>query len=224
MRYDQRIKESMAKYAAKSHQRGFVAGPGGNLSVRGEKVFYISPHGLFFEELTADDIVVLDLETGNLLEGTRFPSWEFRVHQDIYLTKDNVKAIIHVHSPYTIGLISGGMDFKAIIPEFSSLGELPVIDYILPGGEELRNAILKAVKKSDVGLLLRNHGSYAFGENIREAYYRIELIESACQTALMAKLAGKPRFLTDFENERIRDLFKEKKKEAEIYVSKIKGG
>ena len=98
------------------------------------------------------------------------------------------------------------MDLNAITPEFSHIGELPTIDYIIPAGVELHNEFLAAVKKNNKGLLLMSHGFYTFGANIREAFYRAELIEDASKTALMAKLAGNPRFLQEHEKELIRDL------------------
>ena len=203
---EQQAKEDLVKYAGRLYQRGFVVGPGGNLSARLGKEFYISPHGLTFEELVTEDIVTFDLQSGNVIAGQRQPSWEFRVHRDIYLRESNIHAIIHVHPPYTIGLISGGMNLKPITPEFTHMGELPIIQYIIPAGAELHNAILAAVKKNNKGLLLKNHGFYTFGATIREAFYRAEQVEDASKTALMAKLAGNPRFLQDSEKELIRDL------------------
>lgn len=207
MNNEKEIKESIIKYAHRLHEKGMVAGPAGNLSVRAEKVFYVSPHGLPFEEYTPDDIIILDLDSAEILKGKRKPTWELKVHRDIYLTESNIDAIIHVHAPYTIALISGGMEFNTLIPEFVPLGELPTLDYILPAGEELHNAILEAMKKNKNGLLLRNHGFYTFGKTMRDAYYKAELVETASKMALLAKIAGKPRFLTDLEKEKIGETF-----------------
>jgi L-fuculose-phosphate aldolase len=197
------IKESIVKYAVQLYQRGLCCGDGGNLSIRDGKKIYISCHGLALEELTPDDIVTVDLDSGEVIEGKRKPSWEIKVHRDIYFTEPGVNSIIHVHPPYTNGLINGGMDFRVIIPEYLVLGPVPIVDYQVPASKELHDGILEAVKKNNRAIILRNHGFYTFGKNIRDAYYRAELIEDACKTALLAKLAGKPKFLTDLQIEEL---------------------
>lgn len=189
--------EGMLKYANQLYQRGLCCGDGGNMSVREGSNIYISCHGRALEELEFDDIVTVDLNTGKQTEGSKKPSWELKVHQDIYLLDSKINAIVHVHPPYTNGLINGGMDFQAVIPEYLVLGPVPIIDYYCPATKELHDGIMEGVKKNNMAVILRHHGYYTFGRHMRDAYYRAELIEDACKTALMAKLAGKPEFLSE---------------------------
>jgi len=187
----------MLKYAYQLYQRGLCCGDGGNMSLREGEEIYISCYGRALEELTPDDIVTIDLNTGKQIGGDKKPSWELKVHQDIYLMDSSINAIVHVHPPYTNGLINGGMDFQAVIPEYLVLGNVPIIDYFVPASKALHDAIIDDVKQNNMAVILRHHGFYTFGRHMRDAYYRAELVEDACKTALMAKLAGKPEFLSE---------------------------
>jgi L-fuculose-phosphate aldolase len=82
------------------YNRGYVAGSGGNISVRiGEHVL-ITPSGYSLGRLTEDDLSLVDLD-GNLIEGLK-PSKELYLHLKIYNKMEQVQAVIHTHSVYSI--------------------------------------------------------------------------------------------------------------------------
>ena len=159
-----------------------------------------------FEELREEDYIGVNLSTGEIVEGELEPTCEISMHLGCYLVREDIKAIIHTHPPLTIGVISGGMEIKPMFPDFVALvGEVPVIDYVIPAGEEIRKAVTEVIKNYEA-VLLRNHGVVTVGANLKEAFYRTCLIEESARALVTSMTVGKPRFLMEKEIEGIRNL------------------
>jgi len=133
------------------------------------------------------------------------------MHLGCYLAREDIKAVVHVHPPLATGVVSAGVKIKPMFPDFVALlGEVPIIDYVIPAGREIREAVTAVIKDHDAALLV-NHGAVTVGANLKEAFYRAEIIEDAARTLIASLTVGKPRFLTEEEVEGIRNL------EAEDY-------
>jgi L-fuculose-phosphate aldolase len=139
------------------------------------------------------------------------------MHLYIYRQHPNIHAVVHTHPPVTIAVISSGYDeIPFMFPDHVALvGKIPSIEYVIPCSEELASAVISALKPSDNGLLLKNHGLITVGSTLKQAYYRTELIEDAARVFWMAKSIGTPRILTPQEADSILNL------EAEKYRQKL---
>ena len=155
---------------------GLVRGTQGNLSARGDDgQVVITPAGMPYEALAADDLVVLDLQ-GQVVEGTNAPSSERRVHLEIYAARDDVRAIVHTHSP------------RAVV--WSDLGEplpfdggvLPTAAYALTGTDTLAANAVGALGDAPA-VLLAGHGVVAVGATVDEAREVAERVEAAAADA-----------------------------------------
>lgn len=205
------IKQELVKYARKIVRGGLVVGPGGNISVRAGDVVYLSPSGYALDEISADQYVGVDLHTGRVVEGNLKPTCETSMHLGCYLIRQDIQAVVHTHPPLTIGLISAGLELKPMTPDFVAyVVQAPVIDYVIPAGVEIREAVTRVIKEHNA-VLLKNHGAVTVGANLKEAFYRALIIEDASRILLASLIAGKVRFLTEEEQEGIRNL------EAEDY-------
>ncbi len=201
-----RLKQELVRYGKKIIEKGLAVGPGGNISARKGNTVYLSPSGYSFDELNEDDYVGVDLKTGKLTEGTLKPTCEVSMHLGCYLTREDISAVIHTHPPLVIGLINAGTKIRAMFPDFVALvGEVPVIDYVIPAGEKIRKAVTKVIKRYDA-VLLKNHGLVTVGNNLKEAFYRTEIIEEAARILIVSRIFGKPRFLKKKEIEGIKNL------------------
>jgi len=107
------------------------------------------------------------------------------------------------------------MDFKPFFPDFVAvLGkEIPVIDYVPPGGEEMRKRVVEKIKNSNV-VLIRNHGAICVGETFKEAFARAWLVEDTAKSLIASLISGKLRYFTKKEIEGIENLESEDYRKA----------
>jgi L-ribulose-5-phosphate 4-epimerase len=68
-------------------------------------VVAIKPSGVPYDELTAGDIVLLDLGTGDVVEGKRRPSTDTPTHLALYRAFEEIGGIVHTHSPWSVGWV-----------------------------------------------------------------------------------------------------------------------
>ena len=88
--------------------------------------------------------------------------------------------------------------------------ELPVIEYVVPGGETIRKTVVAKIKKYN-SVLLKNHGAVCIGETLKEAFARSWLVEETAKTIFVGKIAGNLKCLNLREIEEVENL------EAEDY-------
>jgi L-fuculose-phosphate aldolase len=206
-----KIKEKLVEYGKKIAEKGLAVGAGGNISARVGDIVYLSPSGYAFEELVPEQYVGVNLQSGEVVDGDLKPTCEISMHLGCYLIRKDIQAVVHTHPPIATGLISAGVEIKPMFPDFVAyVGEAPVIDYVIPAGSEIREAVTGIIKEHNA-VLLKNHGAVTVGANLKEAFYRAQIIEDAARSLMASLVAGKPRFLTKSEQEGIRNL------EAEDY-------
>lgn len=152
------------KYLA---QKGLISGSEGNLSVKTERGFWITPAGKIKEILKPEDLVFV---FWNKIFVNGFPSSEWGMHYQIYLKNLSVFAIVHTHPPYTLLLDAIGFDFKRFfLPEASLLlREVKKIPYLEPGSENLWECASEVAKTCKI-ILLSKHGLLTIGKTLEEA-------------------------------------------------------
>lgn len=174
------IKSLLVKYSHLAHERGLTAAFGGNLSIKfGNKIF-IKATGSIMDDLNLEQVSVIDLE-GRQLSEVR-PSSEWRLHLFIYKERADVKAIAHLHPPYSItASILLKEDLPIITPEAEIyLKKIPIIPFKPAGSEKLAKEVAKYMKKHDA-VILERHGIVTVGKSLREAYYKAELVEESAK-------------------------------------------
>jgi ribulose-5-phosphate 4-epimerase/fuculose-1-phosphate aldolase len=155
---------------------GLVRGTQGNLSAReGDDRVVITPAGMGYETLEPHDLVALDLQ-GTVVEGDNPPSSERRVHLQIYAARDDVRAIVHTHSPRAVRWSDLGepLPFEG--------GAVPTAAYALTGTEELATNAAGALGDAPA-VLLSGHGVVTVGATIEEARAVAERVEAAAGEA-----------------------------------------
>ncbi|MGE3832739.1 MAG: class II aldolase/adducin family protein, partial [Parvibaculaceae bacterium] len=96
------IRREMIATCIFMNERGVNQGTSGNISVRIEDGFLITPSGVPYDEMKPEDIVVMKLDASH--KGPRKPSTEWRFHRDIMENKPEVGAVIHLHSMFCTSL------------------------------------------------------------------------------------------------------------------------
>ena len=196
-----------------------VVGPGGNMSAREGDHAYLSPSGFSLAELSEDDYVTVEIESGEVVKGHRRPTSETPLHLECYRKRDDVKAVIHAHPPIATGLVTGGAEIKAMTPDFVAyVGKVITLPYIVPAGDELAEAVGQAISRCNA-IMMVNHGAITVGANLKEAFIKMEVLEDSAKLEMAALIAGKPKFFTDEEVDAIDNL------SIEAYRRKLlKGG
>lgn len=181
------------------YARGLVHGGAGNVSMREDAGMRITASGVCFEAIEADDLVWVSFASSAMPEamGPRRPSSEWRVHQAVYQACPHVQAIVHAHPPYAtaFALVGESLEAPMLSEMVALLGPIPLLPFEPPGSQALADALAQCLKTAH-GALLANHGAFVVGADLREAYFRMTLLESQAQTLLYARQLGTPRPLT----------------------------
>lgn len=188
----QDAREAIVLVCRRLYDRGLVAGPDGNVSVRRDDgTILVTPTGLSKVDVTPDDLVVVSLE-GRVREGRRAPSSELRMHLRIYQRRPDVHAVVHAHPPVATGFAVAGEAFVApVLPEvILQLGEVPLVPYATPGSDALADAFEPFLADHD-GFLMANHGATTIAPSLATAHQRMESLEHAARILLAARALGR---------------------------------
>jgi L-fuculose-phosphate aldolase len=183
------LRSEIIKACRKLEQKGLIAANDGNVSCRaGENSILITPGGISKGEIEPEDLVKTTME-GELLQGTRKPSSEIRMHLYVYRNRPDVFGIVHAHPTMATAFTLAGFPFNAkVLPEvWLMLGHVPTAPYATPSTDEVPQAIAPYVEKHRA-ILLRRHGALTFGKNVTEAYMRMEKLEHAAKILFYASI------------------------------------
>jgi len=189
-------------------RRGLTHGTSGNVSVRcGARRFFVSPSGMDYEVLQADDVPLMDLD-GRWFGRCR-PSSEWRFHRDILESRPDVGAIVHTHSPRATALACTGRGIPAFHYMIAVAGgrDIRCAPYYTFGTQELSDAALTALKDRKA-CLLANHGVIATGADLAIAVALAGEIENLALQYSLALTLGEVRILDDAEMSRVIEKFR----------------
>lgn len=163
----------------------------GNVSAvdRESGMVVIKPSGIEYDEMTADDMVVVELATGQVAEGKYKPSSDTPTHLELYRAFENLGGIVHTHSRWATSFAQAG---KGIIPMGTTqgdyfYGEIPCTRAMTKeeiAGEyekETGTVIIEVFKNTDPmcipAVLVRNHGPFSWGKDAMEAVHNAVVLE-----------------------------------------------
>ena len=196
-------RSEVVETARRIHHAGFVAGTAGNVSQRfrepvGRELVAITPSGRCYDTMTANDIVVLDMQ-GQRIAGELAPSIETMMHLAIYHARRNVCAVVHTHAVHACLVAVTAREIPPLLDDQVTFlgGEIVVADYALPGSPELaRNAVAALGPRN--AALLASHGAVAAGRDLREAFDNCAILERTAQVYALARILGDVRALPPY--------------------------
>ncbi len=180
-------------------KRGLITYTWGNVSGidRESGYFVIKPSGVDYDELTPDDMVVMDLE-GNKIEGRYKPSSDTATHLELYKKYPEIGGVVHTHSPEAVAWAQAGRD----IPLYGTthadyfFGSIPCARNLtqeeIDAGYEKNTGMVIIETFEERGMnpmytpavLCKNHGPFTWGKDAAEAVHNAVVLE---QVAKMAK-------------------------------------
>lgn len=177
--------------------KGVVIYTWGNVSgiTDDRKYMVIKPSGVEYEKLSMEDMVVIDVDTGIKVEGKWNPSSDTKTHLELYRRYPSIKGIVHTHSTNAVAFAQAGYDIPALgtthadyfygdIPCARELTEDEVVnEYERSTGKviietfETRNIDPMSVP----GIIVKNHGPFAFGRDPFNAVYNAVVLEKVAE-------------------------------------------
>ena len=205
---DRTLQQAVIDTARAMAPAGLNRGTAGNVSVRAEAGFYITPTGLPYDVLAPEDIPWLALDAEGQSVGHRKPSSEWRFHLDLYRTRPDIGAIVHAHAPFAVTLACLRQNippFHYMIARFGG-SDIRCAPYAIFGSQALSTAALQAMENRKA-CLLANHGLIAAGKNLQEALALAIELEELCEQYWRACQLGPPVCLNEEEMSAVLEKF-----------------
>ena len=203
------IKQLMVDVGKRIWTRGYVGANDGNISVRlnsGE--ILTSPTGVSKGFMTTDMIIKVDSK-GKVISGNANykPSSELKMHMEVYNERPDINSVVHAHPTYATSFAVAGIPLnKCVLPEaIIVIGAVPIAKYGLPSTMEIPDSIREYIKNSDA-VLLENHGALTLGNNLINAYHKMETLEHTATIVWKAIQLGNVNVLPEYERDRLMTL------------------
>ena len=172
-------------------KHGLVTFTWGNVSAidREFGMVVIKPSGVEYDNMTAEDMVVLDLATGKVVEGKWKPSSDTPTHLELYRAFENIGGIVHTHSRWATSFAQAGVGIAPLGTTHGDYfyGEIPCTRAMTPEeicGEyekETGSVIIETFKGTDPmsipAVLVKSHGPFAWGKDAAEAVHNAVVLE-----------------------------------------------
>ena len=187
--------------------QGLNRGSSGNIGVRLDASFLVTPSGVPAEELLANAMVEMDFS--GAVRGTGRPSSEWRFHRDILLGRPEIGAVVHTHSRYATSLACLQREIPAFHYMIAVAGgdSIRCAPYALFGTQALSDLALQALTGRKA-CLLGNHGMIALGADLPAALALALEVETLCAQYWSALQIGEPRLLSTEQMREVLEKFK----------------
>jgi L-fuculose-phosphate aldolase len=170
-------------------KEGLVARTWGNVSVRiSNTQMVITPSGRSYNELTPNDMVLVDFYTLKHV-GSIKPSSELKLHCQIYKTRPHINAVIHTHQMYASIVAAAQKDVVVLYEAHQKILGAKIIKaapYALPNTKKITVESARAIEDSNAALMA-NHGVVCIGEKLENAFDVARTLEDACKLYVDSK-------------------------------------
>lgn len=202
-------RDSICRLAKSLFERGLTIGSSGNISVRLDDGWLMTPTGSSMRNLDPNEISKLDLD-GNLISG-KSPTKESFLHIAMYDERPDSGAVVHLHSTHSVAVSClADIDKKNVLPPITAyyvmkIGKLPLVPYFPPGDINLARAV-KEMASNHHAVLLANHGPVVAGKTLEDAVYAIEELEETARLFLLLRNM-KTQYLNEKQVNALNELY-----------------
>lgn len=204
------LREHICECGKSLYDRGLATGSSGNISVRLDDGWLLTPTNACLGKLDPARLAKLDWQ-GNLISGDA-PSKEAFLHRAMYEERAGAGAIVHLHSTHSAAVsCMDGLNSCDCIPPLTAyfvmkIGRLPLVPYHRPGDPALGDAIRGLAGKHSA-VLLANHGPVVSGRDLESALYATEELEETAKLFLLLR-GTNPRVLNPGQIAELKQVFK----------------
>jgi L-fuculose-phosphate aldolase len=198
MRDSRDLRQAVIATALDMNALGINRGKSGNVSARTDTGFLITPSGMPYADIAPDDVVAMGLDGS--ADARRKPSSEWRFHRDIYASRDDVHAIVHVHSPFatTLACLDRGIPAFHYMIAMAGGTDIRCAPYATFGTQQLSDHALRALAGRRA-CLLAHHGMIAVGDSLKAALALAVEVETLAEMYWRALQIGEPANLAPDE-------------------------
>ncbi len=163
----------------------------GNVSAidREKGLVVIKPSGVEYGEMTENDMVVVELESGRIIEGNKKPSSDTPTHLELYRSFKDISGVVHTHSRYATAFAQAGMGLMPLGTTHADyfFGKIPCTRSMNP--EEIKGEYeketgcviaetFKTLSPTEIpGVLVKNHGVFTWGSSAENAVHNAVVLE-----------------------------------------------
>jgi len=200
-------RQQLVDTARSMNALGINQGMAGNLSFRAGDSFIITPSGLHYNEMQADDLVEVSISAGKVVGGGK-PSTEWRFHRDILASRDDIDVVLHAHPVFCTALACQQREIPAFHYMVAAAGgkRIPCADYALFGTQELSTRVLQALGNNRA-CLMANHGLIALGKTLKNALGLAVEVETLAAQYVRVLQMGEPVLLSDEQMDDVIEAF-----------------
>ena len=184
-------------------RRGLVTYTWGNVSGidRASGLVVIKPSGVEYEELTLDKMVVVDLQTGTIVEGSLNPSSDTKTHLELYKAFPALGGIVHTHSPFAVAWAQAGRDIPCYGTTHADYfyGSVPCARHLTAAELEedyeknTGKVIVETFQNRNIdpvavpAVICHSHGPFTWGRDAAQAVYHAVVLEEVAKMALFTR-------------------------------------
>ena len=195
----ERLKEEVLEANLLLPKYNLVTFTWGNVSGidREKGLLVIKPSGVEYEEMKAEDMVVVDLE-GNIVEGRLRPSSDTPTHIELYKAFPDIKGVVHTHSRMATSFAEAGLPIRPFGTTHADYfyGEIPCTrslrkeeiekDDEKNTGLVIKEAFAEKDPEAIPGVLVKNHGPFTWGKSPKNAVHNAAVLEEVAYMAYHA--------------------------------------
>jgi len=187
---DTAIRDQIVRFGKSIFDRGLTAGSSGNISVRVDDGWLMTPTGSSLGSLDPARISKLD-DTGKHVGGDATTKQSV-LHVAMYEQRPKAGAVVHLHSVHSVAVsCMADVDPADVLPPLTAyyvmrVGTLPLIRYFPPGDLDLAKAVREMASKHHA-VLLANHGPVVAGTSLEDAVYATEELEETAKLYLLLR-------------------------------------
>jgi L-ribulose-5-phosphate 4-epimerase len=205
------LRAEVARYAKKMVASGLVRAAQGNLSARDVEsgLICITPSGMDYDLVTAEDIVVID-EQGEVVEGAHRPSVETPLHTLLLRRRSDIHCVMHTHSIYAtaFGVVYEPLPMVLAESALCLGGTVPIAPYQMSGTPEFAELIAETMDNGNA-IIWGNHGAMVVGPSLNATFSAAHALEDGAQVYALARQLGTPISLPPEEVKKLHAFWRE---------------
>lgn len=190
MKYE-KIRKQVLEAILDAVDQGLIKGTSGNIALRDDEddVVAITPSGIPYKTMTAEDIAIVDLN-GTWLDGPYKPSSEVPMHTAVLRARPDVKATVHTHAMFATIMAMGNEEIKPTTPPQCEFVPVRVVPFTMPGSNDVADKVVEALGADGRSVLIKNHGMFCCGKDMKAAMAATIYTEEMAITEYYARVLG----------------------------------
>jgi len=188
------VRQEMCEVVEELYRLSLITATGGNVSARCQDdpgSAWITPRGLFKGALSPQIMARMDNRGRPFAGSGSTPSSESKIHAAILSARPDLQAVVHCHPPHATVLVNSDLPFLPISTEAAFLAEIGRIPFVMPGTDELAEAIVDALGKG-WAVLMQNHGLIVGARSLRRAADITQIVERTAEIIVGCYAVGRP--------------------------------